>query len=84
MNTNGIRDDNDRERQELVSTSQSFYSRLAEVKFVKAMRKQNLIRVNGGFVRNRIYVSPEQFDFVWAYIVFRCPKGKHMNNNPRK
>lgn len=28
------------------------------------------------FVQNRIYAAPEQFDFVWQYIVSHCPKGK--------
>ena len=60
----------------LVATGRSFYSRFAEVKAVKAARKQNLIRVSGGFVRNKIYAAPEQFDFVWEYIVSHCPKGK--------
>lgn len=60
----------------LAATGQSFYSRFTQVKQIKAARSKNLILVSGGFVRNRIYAAPEQFDFVWEYIKSRCPKGK--------
>ncbi|MFW5649605.1 MAG: hypothetical protein ACOCG5_11000 [Candidatus Alkaliphilus sp. MAG34] len=60
----------------LATVGQVFYSRFAQVRVVKAVKKQNLIRLSSRFVQNRIYASPEQFDFVWQYITFRCPKGK--------
>ncbi|WMJ76989.1 hypothetical protein RBQ61_15650 [Sedimentibacter sp. MB35-C1] len=60
----------------LAATSQGFYSRFAQFRVVKAVRRQNLIRVNGGFVQNRIYAPPEQFDFIRQYIITLCPKGK--------
>ncbi len=60
----------------LVAAGQGFYSRFAQVRVVKAVKKQNLIRLSGGFAPNRIYASPEQFDFVWQCIIIRSPKGK--------
>jgi len=60
----------------LVAEGQGFYSRFAQVRVVKAVKKQNLIRLSGGFAPNRIYASPEQFDFVWQCIIIRSPKGK--------
>jgi hypothetical protein len=60
----------------LVAEGQGFYSRFAQVRVVKAVKKQNLIRLSGGFAPNRIYASPEQFDFVWKCIIIRSPKGK--------
>ena len=60
----------------LVAEGQGFYSRFAQVRVVKAVKKQNLIQLSDGFVRNRIHASPEQFDFVWQCIIIRSPKGK--------
>jgi hypothetical protein len=60
----------------LVAEGQGFYSRFAQVRVVKAVKKQNLIWLSGGFAPNRIYASPEQFDFVWQCIIIRSPKGK--------
>lgn len=60
----------------LVAEGQGFYSRFEQVRVVKAVKKQNLIRLSGGFAPNRIYASPEQFDFVWQCIIIRSPKGK--------
>ena len=53
-----------------------FYSRFAQVKTVKAVRKYDLIRVNAPFVWNQIYASPEQYGFVWEYITSRCKGAK--------
>ncbi len=58
------------------AVNRSFYSRFSEVRKVKAVRKHNLIRVNGLFVKNQVYASPEQYDFVWEYITSRCRRGK--------
>lgn len=60
----------------LAATNRSLYSRFSEVRKVKAVRKHNLIRVNGLFVKNQVYVPPEQFDCVWEYITLQCGKGK--------
>ncbi len=60
----------------LAATGQSSYSRFAQVRTVKVVRKQDLIRLSGGFVQNKIFAAPEHFDFVQQYIVSRCSKGR--------
>ncbi len=37
-----------------------------------AARRRGLIRVDNLLLRNQIFASPEQYDFVWEYIASRC------------
>lgn len=64
------------------ATRNSIFSTYANVRKVKANRKSNLIKVHGLYIRNRIYVQPEDFDFVYEYIRLRCPRLKD-KNDPR-
>jgi hypothetical protein len=43
---------------------------------VKAIRRMNTIKVNERFQKNRVYVSDEDFDFVYDYITSRCTNAK--------
>ncbi len=46
----------------------------ADVKKVKAYRWMNVIKVNQTLEKNRVYVNDEDFDFVYNFILSRCPK----------
>lgn len=65
------------------ATRNSIFSTYANVRRVKANRKRNLVKVHGLFTRNRIYVQPEDFDFVYEYIRSRCPRLKSKANPPK-
>ena len=54
----------------------SLYSSLARVKRIKAYPRKHLIRVNGRFVHNQVYVNDADFDFVLNYIIEHCPDAK--------
>lgn len=47
----------------------SFYSDFGKVKRIVPMKKHDCIKLSGAFMKNQIYVTPEQFDFVWGYII---------------
>ena len=51
-------------------------SEFANVRHVKARRWRNLIKVNQLLNKNQVYVSDEDFDFVYNYIKSRCTKAK--------
>lgn len=46
------------------------------VRRVKAVRRQNLIKVNERFGKNRVFVADSDFDFVYDFIRNRCPLAK--------
>lgn len=48
----------------------------ANVRRVKARRRLNLIKVNQLLDKNQVYVSDEDFDFVYDFIKSRCTKAK--------
>ena len=53
----------------------------------KAIRRRNLIKVNGILTKNRIFVeNSEDYEFVLRYITERCPKLKQneQSNQPKK
>ena len=56
--------------------TKSLYSRFSNVRKIKAVRGKDLIKLNGRFLRNQIYVAKEDFDFVYDYIVGHCPNAK--------
>lgn len=51
-------------------------SEFIKVRRVKAVRRQNLIKVNERFGKNRVFVSDSDFDFVYDFIRSRCPIAK--------
>lgn len=51
-------------------------SEFANVRRVKAYRRRNLIKVNQLLNKNQIYVSDEDFDFVFEFIRSRCTNAK--------
>lgn len=51
---------------------QSLYSKFKAVRRIKVYRRSNIIKLNGAFIHNQIYTSPEDFDFVLDYISSHC------------
>ncbi|MBQ3889442.1 MAG: hypothetical protein II738_06825 [Clostridia bacterium] len=51
-------------------------SDFSKVRAVKAYPRRHLIKVNGRFSRNQVYVPAEDFIFVRDYIVSRCPNAR--------
>ena len=60
----------------LSASGGSLYSRFANVRKIKGIRRNNLIRVNGRLIHNMIYAEDADFDFVYDYIVSHCPNAK--------
>ena len=60
----------------LSSAGGSLYSRFSNVKKIKAVRSKDLIKLNGRLMRNQVYVTAEDFDFVYNYIVEHCPNAR--------
>ena len=56
------------------ATKTSSVSNFAKVRSVKSLRRWNTIKVNEPMSKNQVYVEKEDFDFVYQYIVARCPK----------
>lgn len=44
------------------------------VRSVKPLRRWNTIKVNEPFCKNQVYVHPDDFDFVYRFILDHCPK----------
>ena len=58
----------------MAAGKQSSTSVFRNVRSVKPRRWMNLIKVNQLLNRNQVYVSKEDFDFVYEYIRSRCPQ----------
>ena len=58
----------------LAGSTQSIYSEFSTVRKLVPLRRNNCIKVNSLLVKNQIYATPEQFDFIWTYIAQRCPQ----------
>ena len=58
------------------ATKTSSYSSFENVRNVKAYRSRNLIKVNELLEKNQVYVTDEDFDFVYNFICSRCTKMK--------
>lgn len=48
------------------------YTEFSKVKKVKPYRRKKLIKVNEVLNHNRVYAHPDDFDFVYNYIVSHC------------
>ena len=60
----------------LSSAGGSLYSRFSNVKKIKTVRKKDLIIIRCRLTRNHVYVTQEDYDFVYDYIVGHCPNAK--------
>lgn len=60
----------------MLASRTSMVTEFASVRKVKAKRWMNTIMVNETFEKNRVYVSDQEFDFVYNYISSHCPKAK--------
>lgn len=49
---------------------------LTDVRRLIPCRRQHLIKVNERLSKNRVYVSDEDFDFVYQYLCEHCPNAK--------
>ena len=64
----------------LSASGTSLYSRFSNVKKIHAYPKKHLIKLNGTFFRNQVYVDEENFDFVYNYILQHCPDAERINH----
>ena len=60
----------------LMSSKDASVSNYTEVRRVKPLRRMHVIKVNEFFEKNQIYVTDEDFDFVYDYIKSRCVNAK--------
>ena len=60
----------------LAKSRSSMTSTLANVKRLVPCRWMNLIKVNQTFSKNRVYVTDEDFDFVYDFLCTHCTKAK--------
>lgn len=60
----------------LAASRTTMTSNFSSVRNVKAIRRMNTIKVNERFEKNRVYVSDEDFDFVYDFISSRCVNAK--------
>ncbi len=60
----------------LAKSRSSMTSTLANVKRLIPCRWMNLIKVNQTFSKNRVYVTDEDFDFVYDFLCTHCTKAK--------
>lgn len=60
----------------LAATKNKSTSVFCKVRKVKPRRRLNVIKVNQRFEHNQVYVSKEDFEFVYNYIKSRCPQAK--------
>ncbi len=58
----------------MAATKQSMYTSFKKVKSIKVVKYRNTIYVNESLLKNQVYASNEDFDFVLAHLVKRCPK----------
>ncbi len=58
----------------LAASVNKWKSDFASVRKVKAVRRRDLIKVSELFLKNRIYVDPEDYNFVFDFILQHCPR----------
>ena len=59
-----------------LSTMTDASSRYKSVYRINGERKNDVIHLTSLFLFNMVFVTPEYYEFVWKYIVSRCPKAK--------
>ena len=57
----------------LAATHDATVSEFANVRSVKGSRALRVIKVNEPLAKNQVYVNPEDYDFVFAFIRDHCP-----------
>ncbi|MBQ9057959.1 MAG: hypothetical protein IJ125_02115 [Atopobiaceae bacterium] len=60
----------------LTAARSSSTSTFAAVRSIKGSRTLHVIKVNEALMKNQVYVEPEDYDFVFNYIVEHCPNAK--------
>ena len=60
----------------LASAKNRSVSSFENVKKVIRKKGFNAIKVNELLEKNQVYASEEDYEFVWEYIVKRCPNAK--------
>ncbi len=60
----------------ILSTRNSMSSDFSVVRSIKGSRLLRVIKVNAPLSKNQVYVDPEDYDFVFNYIVSHCPNAK--------
>jgi hypothetical protein len=60
----------------LAKSRTSMTSTLENVERLIPCRWMNLIKVNQLLAKNRVYVTDEDFDFVYNFLCTHCPKAK--------
>ena len=60
----------------LSASGGSRYSRFSRVRRIVGKPSKNLIVLQGPLLRNQVYVTDGDFEFVWDYIVKHCPDAK--------
>ncbi|MBQ3302626.1 MAG: hypothetical protein IJH04_10890 [Eggerthellaceae bacterium] len=60
----------------LAASRDSSYSSFGAVTSIKGSRRLQVIKVNEPLMKNQVYVEPEDYDFVFDYIVAHCPNAK--------
>lgn len=64
----------------LMSSKDASVSNYTEVRRVKPLRRMHVIKVNEFIEKNQIYVTDEDFDFVYDYIKSRCVNAKSLKS----
>lgn len=57
----------------LTATNDARYSDFANVRSIQGLPRRGTIKVNEPLSKNQVYVDPEDYDFVFAYIRAHCP-----------
>ncbi len=60
----------------VASQRTSMYSDFSKVKKVKRYPRRNLIKVNATLNHNQVYAAPEDYEFVYNFIVSHCANAK--------
>lgn len=51
-------------------------TRFASVWRLKGIRRQGVIKASEVFLYNQVYVAPQDYDFVYSFMLARCPKAR--------
>lgn len=57
----------------ILSARDSISSNFANVRSIQGIRHRGVIKVNEPLAKNQVYVEPQDYDFVYDYIVSHCP-----------